>query len=82
MNEGFLNATVKLPKITIAMLDTLERWSLVNGSISEKRANWPEGAPVNQIQIFLFIYLQKKRVKKGNCKIFFNKGTSAQAFKN
>ena len=39
------------PTISIAMLDTLERWSLVNASKSEKRADWPEEAPVTQIQI-------------------------------
>ena len=39
------------PTITIAMLDTLERWSLVNASKSTKRASWPEEAPVTQIEI-------------------------------
>ena len=33
------------------MLDTLERWSLVNASKSTKRASWPEEAPVTQIEI-------------------------------
>ena len=52
INQQYWSTKPQLgPTITIAMLDTLERWSLVNGSISEKRANWPEGAPVNQIQI-------------------------------
>ncbi|MCB4393624.1 multicopper oxidase domain-containing protein [Synechococcus sp. HB1133] len=52
INQQYWSTKPQLgPTITIAMLDTLERWSLVNGSISEKRADWPEGAPVNQIQI-------------------------------
>ena len=33
------------------MLDTLERWSLVNSSKSVKREKWPDNAPVQQIQI-------------------------------
>ena len=41
----------KSPTISIAMLDTLERWSLVNSSDSRKRAGWPEGAPITQIQV-------------------------------
>jgi FtsP/CotA-like multicopper oxidase with cupredoxin domain len=39
------------PTISIAMLDTLERWSLVNSSKSVKREKWPDNAPVQQIQI-------------------------------
>ena len=39
------------PTISIAMLDTLERWSLVNSSYSVKRASWPQNDPIQQIQI-------------------------------
>jgi len=39
------------PTISITMLDTLERWSLINSSKSVKRANWPDGDKVTQIQI-------------------------------
>ncbi len=52
INQQYWSTKPQLgPTITIAMLDTLERWSLVNGSISTKRAAWPVGAPVTQIQI-------------------------------
>ncbi len=39
------------PTLTIAMLDTLERWSLVNSSSSAKRNIWPEENPRTEIQI-------------------------------
>ena len=39
------------PTISITMLDTLERWSLVNSSKSVKRDKWPNNAPVQQIQV-------------------------------
>ena len=39
------------PTITIAMLDTLERWSLVNSSKSSKRDTYPKENPRTEIQI-------------------------------
>lgn len=39
------------PTITISMLDTLERWSLINSSASVKRDTFPENDPETQIQI-------------------------------
>ncbi|MCB4377254.1 multicopper oxidase domain-containing protein [Synechococcus sp. MU1650] len=39
------------PTISIAMLDTLERWSLVNSSKSFKRDTWPKDNPPTQIQV-------------------------------
>jgi hypothetical protein len=33
------------------MLDTLERWSLINSSVSVKRDLWPVANPVTQIQV-------------------------------
>lgn len=41
----------KSPTISITMLDTLERWSLINSSQSVKREKWPTSAPVTQIQV-------------------------------
>ncbi len=52
INQQYWSTKPQLgPTITIAMLDTLERWSLVNSSKSEKRAEWPQNDPVTQIQI-------------------------------
>ena len=52
INQQYWSTKPQLgPTITIAMLDTLERWTLVNSSPSEKRADWPENDPVTQIQI-------------------------------
>ena len=39
------------PTISITMLDTLERWSLINSSTSTKRAAWPTDNAVTQIQV-------------------------------
>ena len=51
INQQYWSTKPQLgPTISIAMLDTLERWSLVNASKSEKKADWPE-APVTQIEI-------------------------------
>ena len=41
----------KSPTITISMLDTLERWSLINSSSSVKREKWPAANPETQIQV-------------------------------
>ena len=39
------------PTVTIAMLDSLEQWNLVNSSSSTLRAAWPTDDPEIQIQI-------------------------------
>ena len=50
-NQYWTHKPTKSPTISITMLDTLERWSLVNSSISQKREKWPESNPETQIQI-------------------------------
>jgi hypothetical protein len=39
------------PTVTRSMLDTLERWSLINSSVSVKRDLWPDANPETQIQV-------------------------------